>query len=94
MLQVSTLGTVNFEVHFRDAGVGIPREDLDKLFKPMFSTKSKGMGLGLAICKKFVEAHDGSIQVESVEGMGTEVKVTIPICLTKVNSEIMLNINH
>jgi len=44
--------------------VGIPKQDLDKLFKPFFTTKAKGQGLGLTVYKPLAEAHDGSISVE------------------------------
>jgi PAS domain S-box-containing protein len=69
-LNVSTSsGTAEFvEVSFRDTGIGIPKENLVKLFKPLFTTKSKGMGLGLAISKRLIEANEGSIKVESEEG--------------------------
>ncbi|KAA0259170.1 HAMP domain-containing protein [Deferribacter autotrophicus] len=52
---------------FKDNGVGIKKEDVDKIFLPYFSKKSGGTGLGLAIVKKIVEEHDGEIKVESVE---------------------------
>jgi two-component system sensor histidine kinase HydH len=60
-----------------DAGEGIPREHLDKLFDPFFSTKKKGTGLGLAIVKSIVEGHDGEIEVESEPGKGTRFIVTL-----------------
>ncbi|MGA1845809.1 ATP-binding protein [Deferribacter abyssi] len=52
---------------FKDNGVGIKKEDVDKIFLPYFSKKSGGTGLGLSIVKKIVEEHDGEIFVESVE---------------------------
>jgi PAS domain S-box-containing protein len=93
-LQVSTRSIDGFvEVSFRDTGIGIPGENLDKLFKPLFTTKSKGMGLGLAICKKLIEAHEGSIEVESVEGKGTVFRVKLPIHQSEVKSRSALNSN-
>jgi len=62
-----------------DTGVGIPEEDMGKLFKPFFTTKAKGQGLGLAVCKRFVEAHGGTITVESKLGKGTTFIVKIPL---------------
>jgi signal transduction histidine kinase len=59
--------------------VGIPEENMEKLFSPLFTTKAKGMGLGLPICKKFVELHGGSIEVKSQVGNGTTVTVKLPI---------------
>jgi signal transduction histidine kinase len=62
---------------FEDTGVGIPEENIDKLFQPLFTTKAKGQGLGLAVCKRLVEALNGSITVESVVGEGTAFIVKI-----------------
>jgi len=53
------------EIIFTDTGVGMPKDILEKIWKPLFTTKAKGMGFGLAICKRFVEAHGGNISVES-----------------------------
>jgi PAS domain S-box-containing protein len=65
-------------VSFHDTGVGIPQEDFSKLFNPFFTTKAKGQGLGLAVCKRLVEAHGGEITVESKLGEGTTFTVTLP----------------
>ena len=62
----------------RDEGEGIPDENIPKLFLPLFTTKSKGIGLGLAICKRLVEAHGGNIVVTSKVNAGTEVTIEIP----------------
>jgi PAS domain S-box-containing protein len=67
------------EVSFKDTGVGIAPENLQKLFQPFFTTKAKGMGVGLAICKKFVENHKGRINVKSKVGKGTTFTVNLPI---------------
>jgi signal transduction histidine kinase len=64
---------------FSDNGVGIPKDNIDKLWNPLFTTKAKGMGFGLPICKRFVEAHEGSISVESEVGKGTSFTVTMPL---------------
>jgi signal transduction histidine kinase len=69
----------NLEIVFADAGVGISKDVLGKLFSPLLTTKAKGMGLGLAICKRIVDAHDGRITVDSVEGEGTTVTIVLPI---------------
>jgi len=66
-------------VSFTDTGVGIPQEVAKKLWKPLFTTKATGMGLGLSICKRIVEAHEGSVSLESAEGKGTTVTVTVPL---------------
>jgi PAS domain S-box-containing protein len=71
----------NLEIVFRDTGTGMSEETLGKLrlWVPLFTTKAKGMGFGLAICKRIVEAHGGKLMVESQLGKGTIVTVTIPI---------------
>jgi PAS domain S-box-containing protein len=77
-----TIGTseVNdsVEFSFSDTGIGISKENMEKIFTPLFTTKTKGMGLGLSICKRMVEAHGGSISVESTVGKGATFKVVIP----------------
>jgi signal transduction histidine kinase len=67
------------EFTFSDTGVGMSEEVLKKLWTPLFTTKAKGMGFGLPVCKRFVEAHGGSIRAESTLGKGTTFTVTIPI---------------
>jgi len=62
-------------VEFADTGVGIPPENLDKIFQPFYSTKAKGSGLGLAISQKIIEAHHGKINIESEPGQGTQVQI-------------------
>ena len=61
-----------------DNGAGISRRNLKLIFKPFFTTKKKGTGLGLAIVKKIMDAHHGSISIESQEGNGTTVRLTLP----------------
>jgi len=71
----------------RDTGVGIPKENMPKLFTPLHSTKAKGIGLGLVICKQIVEGHDGNITVESRVGEGSTFTVRLPIRMEKEISE-------
>lgn len=66
-------------ISFTDTGTGISREVLSKLFAPLFTTKAQGMGFGLAICKRVVEAHGGRITIETEVGKGTTFTVTLPI---------------
>jgi len=66
-------------VRVRDNGCGIPSEKLDRIFNPFFTTKEKGTGLGMAISKKIVEAHEGAIEVASEVGRGTESKGMLPL---------------
>jgi signal transduction histidine kinase/putative methionine-R-sulfoxide reductase with GAF domain len=69
----------DLEITFSDTGVGISKEKLAKLWTPLFTTKPKGMGFGLPICKRFVEAHGGSISAESTPRKGTTFTITLPI---------------
>ncbi len=62
----------------QDTGVGIPDEVKAKMFTPLFTTKSKGQGLGLAVVKRLVEALQGNIVFESVAGKGTKFTVELP----------------
>ena len=67
------------EFVFTDTGTGISEQIMAKIFTPLFTTKAQGMGFGLAICKRVVEAHGGKITVESVVGKGTTFTITLPI---------------
>jgi PAS domain S-box-containing protein len=67
------------EFAFSDTGMGMPSCVIEKIFTPLFTTKAKGMGFGLAICKRIVEAHGGKIKVDSALGKGTIFIVTLPI---------------
>lgn len=69
----------NVEVAFSDTGQGMSAEVLGKIGNPLFTTKAKGMGSGLAICKRIVEAHGGKIVIESTVGKRTTVRVKLPI---------------
>lgn len=66
------------KIEINDTGVGIPEENLDKIFEPYFSTKETGTGLGLAIVKKIVDDHSGFIEVESTINEGTTFAVKLP----------------
>ena len=69
----------NVEFTFTDTGTGMPKQVTERIFTPLFTTKAKGMGFGLAICKRNVEAHGGHIKVKSKLGRGTTFTLTIPI---------------
>jgi hypothetical protein len=66
------------QIIFEDTGVGIPAENLPKIFNPFFSTRSDGTGLGLAITKNIVEQHGGRIDVQSRVNVGTKFIITLP----------------
>ncbi|MBS7615305.1 GHKL domain-containing protein [Candidatus Bathyarchaeota archaeon] len=65
-------------ISFQDTGVGIPEENISKIFQPSFTTKAKGQGLGLPVCKRIVEAHGGKITVTSKLHCGSTFTVHIP----------------
>jgi len=52
--------------------------DLEQIYEPFFTTKIRGIGLGLPMCKKIVEAHGGTITIQSKEKEGTTVKIILP----------------
>jgi signal transduction histidine kinase len=62
-----------------DTGVGIPPENINKLFEPLFTTKAKGIGLGLAVSKNLVEANGGTIEVQSEYEKGCIFTVSLPV---------------
>ena len=63
------------EVKITNTGKGIPDEQIPNLFKPFFSTKPEGTGLGLCIVKKIVEDNNGIIEIQSKKGIGTTVTI-------------------
>jgi signal transduction histidine kinase len=80
-LEISALentknGTVSIKV--QDSGSGIAPDVLPKLFQPLFTTKARGIGLGLVVVKNLTEANSGTVQVESVAGKGSVFTVTLP----------------
>ena len=74
-----SMGDGNVEVRISDTGVGIPKEDLKRIFDPFFSTRERGSGLGLAIVHNIVHVHGGSIDVESREKRGTIFSILLPL---------------
>jgi len=66
------------QISIADTGQGIPPQILEKIFTPFFTTKAQGTGLGLAICHKLVLQHQGTIDVTSADGRGTEFTVSLP----------------
>ncbi|HXY67951.1 MAG TPA: HAMP domain-containing sensor histidine kinase [Gemmatimonadales bacterium] len=67
------------EIAIRDTGVGIPPEQLGRVFEPYFTTKAKGTGLGLALVRQTIHDHGGSIGVASEPGRSTTFTVTLPV---------------
>jgi len=78
-LEIATKVKDGFIVtEFKDTGCGISEENLGKLFTPLFTTKTRGIGLGLPVSKKTIEAHEGSIEVESKVGEGSTFTINLP----------------
>ncbi len=76
-MQVLDLDT-EVKINISDNGVGISEENLDKVFEPKFTTKSSGMGLGLAMVKNIVETYKGTITFVTQENTGTTFTVSFP----------------
>ncbi|MCH8011561.1 MAG: HAMP domain-containing protein [Candidatus Marinimicrobia bacterium] len=76
-----TAKTVNgfVELQFRDTGQGISEADLPKVLDPLFTTKPKGVGLGLAIINSIIEMHQGSVEVNSKQGEGATFTIRLPL---------------
>jgi signal transduction histidine kinase len=87
-LNVKSVATgERLEFHFIDNGPGIPDEIMGKIFEPLFSTRSFGIGLGIPIIKNIMEEHHGGIEFQSKEGKGTTVTLWLPIPKLKEKDE-------
>jgi PAS domain S-box-containing protein len=84
----STQNNGCIEFRITDNGCGIPREVVPKLFAPLVTTKAQGMGFGLAICKRILEAHGGSITVEKTSKKGTTFLINIPTNANNITQSI------
>jgi signal transduction histidine kinase len=85
-LTVTTRVSENrLEICVADTGVGIPEDEMEKIFEPLFSTKGFGVGLGLPVAKKAMDMHNGEIEVVGRLGVGTKVTLWLP--LSKTDSE-------
>jgi signal transduction histidine kinase len=79
-LQISTRESKAFiEIEIADSGCGIPEKTIKKIFDPLFTTKPKGIGMGLAVCHGIIEKHHGTIDVKSQEGIGTSILIKLPL---------------
>ncbi len=67
------------EISIEDTGEGIAPENMDKIFQPLYTTKARGIGLGLSICKSLTETNGGRIEVESQLSKGTTFTVALPV---------------
>ncbi len=68
---------INMEI--TDNGIGIPKEFIEKIFVPFFTTKEGGTGLGLSVVYRIIQAHHGRIQINSIYGKGTTVSIKLPV---------------
>lgn len=66
------------QLSISDDGPGIKTENLDKIFEPLYTTKAKGTGIGLSICKQIIEKHGGSIKAANKKGKGTQIIFNLP----------------
>ena len=79
-LSVSSLNLKDeVSISVTDTGVGVPQDHVEEIWRPLYTSKAKGIGLGLSICKRIVEAHGGSISVESIVGKGTTFTLKLPV---------------
>jgi len=67
------------QVEITDTGVGIPEDAIEKIFDPLYTTRAKGIGLGLAVCQSIISRHEGHIGVASKVGQGTTFTVKLPL---------------
>ncbi|MBI2875843.1 MAG: hypothetical protein HYY20_03060 [Candidatus Tectomicrobia bacterium] len=79
VISANVMPEEQMEVVVSDTGIGIPPENLPRLFQPFFTTKEKGTGLGLAICYRIVEGHGGTLSVESEPGRGSRFRIRLPL---------------
>lgn len=67
------------KISITDAGIGIPEDEIPRIFQPFFSTKEKGTGMGLAICRRIIDNHSGEVYVTSTPGEGTTFSLVFPV---------------
>jgi signal transduction histidine kinase len=65
-------------VSVEDSGAGITQENISRIFQPLFTTKSKGLGIGLSICRSIIEGHEGRLWVISTVGQGSTFFLKLP----------------
>lgn len=77
-LRIGVRSIDGIELIISDTGVGIPRDKLDKIFLPFYTTKPRGTGMGLALVHKIILSHGGNIEVDSTAGKGTTFRIYLP----------------
>jgi signal transduction histidine kinase len=78
VVRTESEGDAGVRVIVRDAGVGVDRQSLEKLFDPFYTTKSGGMGIGLSVSRSIIERHHGRLWAEPNDGPGTTFAFSIP----------------
>lgn len=80
ILKISTAkSAAQISIRFADTGAGLEPESLDKIFEPYYTTKTGGLGLGLALTRKIIEGHGGRMEFESRPGVGSTVSLHLPL---------------
>ena len=67
------------EITIQDTGIGINKQDIKNIFKPFFTTREKGIGLGLSICQRIIKKHGGHLEVKSYPGQGTTFHIRLGV---------------
>ena len=78
-VDVGREGAEAVSVRVADRGAGIPEGDLERVFESFYSTKPSGLGIGLAICRKLIEAHGGALWASHNPGGGARFQFTLPV---------------
>jgi signal transduction histidine kinase len=80
MIDVGTQCSANgdVEISVKDRGAGIPDDQIAQVFKPFFTTKERGLGLGLSICQSIMKSHGGTLSLRNNDGSGTTATITLP----------------
>ena len=82
-IRASVISGKHVIISVKDSGTGISTEDMGNLYKPFFTRKTKGTGLGLVICRDLVNMHNGAIKIKSIPGKGSVFTVTLPVRRSK-----------
>ncbi len=80
-------------ISFSDTGIGMSKRAIDRVWTPLYTTKAKGMGFGLPICKRIVEAHRGQISISSVVRKGTTITITLPVS-PRIATDIDIRVDY
>ena len=78
-IKTALSGRDGVHISIADTGIGIDPSNLDQIFKPLFTTKEYGMGMGLSICRSIVESHNGRISVSAGQERGSIFQLVLPI---------------